>query len=67
LYKCKTWTLILRDEHRLKVFENRKLRRIFGPKREKVSPNIIRVITSRRIKWVGHVARTGMGEVFTGF
>jgi PAS domain-containing protein len=31
-----TWSLILRDEHRLRVFENRVLRRIFGPKRDEV-------------------------------
>jgi hypothetical protein len=58
------------------VFENRVLRRIFGPKREEVagdwrrqhneelhnfyaSLNIIRVIKSRRMKWVGHVPRMG--------
>jgi hypothetical protein len=34
LYGCETWSLTLRDEHRLRVFENRGLRRIFGPKRE---------------------------------
>jgi hypothetical protein len=33
LYGCETWSLILREEHRLGVFENRVLRRIFGPKR----------------------------------
>jgi hypothetical protein len=59
------------------------LRRIFGPKREEdgscrilhndehhslySSLNIIRVITSRRMRWAGHVARMGRGEVFTGF
>jgi hypothetical protein len=37
LYGCKTWTLTLREEHRLKVFENRVLRRIFGPKRDEVT------------------------------
>jgi hypothetical protein len=31
LYGCKTWSLTLREEHRLRVFENRVLRRIFGP------------------------------------
>jgi hypothetical protein len=58
----------------LKVFEDRVLRRIFGPKRDEVtgewrkvhneefndlysSPHIIRVIRSRRMRWVGHVAR----------
>jgi hypothetical protein len=33
LYGCETWSLTLREEHRLRVFENRVLRRIFGPKR----------------------------------
>jgi hypothetical protein len=66
----------LREECRLRVFENRVLRRIFGPKRDEVtgewrrlhnkelyalysSPNIIRVIKSRRLRWAGHVARMG--------
>jgi hypothetical protein len=73
----------LREEHRLRVFENRVLRKIFGPKREEdgswrkldndelhslySSPNIVRVIKSSRVRWAGHVAHTGMGEVFTGF
>jgi hypothetical protein len=34
LYGCETWSLTLSEEHRLRVFENRVLRRIFGPKRE---------------------------------
>jgi hypothetical protein len=34
LYGCETWSLALREEHRLRVFENRVLRRIFGPKRD---------------------------------
>jgi len=37
LYGCETWSLTLREEHRLRVFENRVLRRIFGPKRDKVT------------------------------
>ena len=37
LYGCETWSLTLRKEHRLRVFENRVLRRIFGPKRDKVT------------------------------
>jgi hypothetical protein len=36
LYGCETWSLTLRDKHRLRVFENRVLRRIFGPKRDEV-------------------------------
>ena len=36
LYGFETWSLTLREERRLKVFENRMLRRIFGPKRDKV-------------------------------
>jgi hypothetical protein len=37
LYGCETWSRTLRDEHRLRVFENRVLRRIFGPKRDEVT------------------------------
>jgi hypothetical protein len=75
LYGCETWSLTLGEKHRLRVFENRELRRIFGPKREEdgswrklrndelhslySSPNIVRVIKSRRMRWVGHVARMG--------
>jgi len=71
---CETWSLTLRKERRLGVFENKVLRRIFGAKRDAVtgewrkihneelndlcsSPNIVRVIKSRRMRWAGHVAR----------
>jgi len=37
LYGCETWSLPLREEHRLRVFENRVLRIIFGPKRDEVT------------------------------
>jgi hypothetical protein len=37
LYGCETWSLILREAHRLRVFENRALSRIFGPKRDEVT------------------------------
>jgi hypothetical protein len=37
LYGCETWPLTLREEHKLRVFENRVLRRIFGPKRDRVT------------------------------
>jgi hypothetical protein len=36
LYKCETWSLTLREENRLRVFENRALRKIFGPRRDEV-------------------------------
>jgi hypothetical protein len=66
---CETWSLTLREEHRV-------LRRIFGPKKDEAtgewrklhneelrdlysSPSIIRMIKSRRMKWAGHVARMG--------
>ena len=87
LYGCETWSLTLREECRLRVFENRVLRRIFGPKRDEVtgewrqlhnkglndlysSPNIVRVIKSRRMRWTGHVAcmeeRRGIYRVLLG-
>jgi hypothetical protein len=72
----------LREEHRLRVFENRVLK-IFGPKREEDGSwrklrnddlhdlyslsNIVRVNKSRRMRWAGHVARMGREEVLTGF
>jgi hypothetical protein len=37
LYGCETWSLTLREDHRLRVFENRVLRRIYGPKRDEVT------------------------------
>jgi len=37
LHGCETWLLTLRDKHRLRVYENRVLRRIFGPKRDEVT------------------------------
>jgi hypothetical protein len=69
LYGCETWSLTLREEHRLRIFENRVLRRIFGPQRDEVTGKwgklhkeelrIIRVIKSRRMRWTGHIARMG--------
>jgi hypothetical protein len=37
LYGCETWSLTLKEEHRLRVLENRALRRIFAPKRDEVT------------------------------
>ena len=82
LYGCETWSLTLREERKLRAFENMVLRRIFGPRRDEVtgecrrlhneelndlysSPNIVRVIKSRRMRWAGHVAR--MGEERGGY
>jgi hypothetical protein len=58
---------MLRKEHRLRVFENRVLRRIFGPRRKLhnglrdlySSPNIVRMVDSTRMRMAGHVARMG--------
>jgi len=87
LYGCETWSLTLREGHRLRVFENRVLRRIFGPERGEVtgewrklhneelndlyfSPNIVRMIKSRRMRWAGHVVcmgeRRGIYRVLEG-
>jgi len=71
----------LREERKLRVFENMVLRRIFGPRRDEVtgewrrlhneelndfysSPNILRVIKSRRMRWDGHVALMGEERVW---
>jgi len=76
VYGCETWLLTLREERRLTVFENRVLRRIFGPGRDVVtvdwrklhneelndlysSPNVLRMIRSRRMRWTVHVACIG--------
>ncbi|KAJ4428359.1 hypothetical protein ANN_24378 [Periplaneta americana] len=74
--RCETWTLTLREEQRLRVFENKVLRKTSGAKRDEVtgewrklnnaelhalysSPDIIRNIKSRHLRWTGHVERMG--------
>ena len=80
LYGCEAWSLTLREECRLRVFENRILRRIFGPKRDENgewrrfhkeeprglyrSHNIDSVIKSRRLRYAGHVARMEKSSSF---
>jgi hypothetical protein len=75
VYGCETWSLTLREERRLRVFENRVLRKIFEPRREEdgswrklhndelhslySSPNIVKTIKSRRMRWAGHVECRG--------
>ena len=77
LYGCEAWTLTLREECRLRVFENRILRRIFGLKRDENgewrrlhieelhslyrSPNIVTVIKSRRFKVGRACGQNGRG------
>ena len=56
LYGCETWSLTLREERKLRVFgrlHNEELNYLY------CSPNIVRVIESRRMRWAGHVARMG--------
>ena len=79
LYSCEAWSLTLRQERRLRVFDNRILRRIFGLKREMNGggggstrrnyglyrlSNTIRVIKSRTLRWADHVARMKKVGVF---
>ena len=96
LYGCEAWSLTLREGHRLRVFENKILKRIFGPNRDangewrrmhneelhslyrspnivrviksrrlRCSPNIVRMIISRRLRWAEHVVK--MEEVRSAF
>jgi hypothetical protein len=83
LYGCETWSLTLREERKLRFFENRVLRRIFGPKRDEVTRECRKLhneelnnlyssltivrVIKSRMRWTGHVARMGRGEACTGF
>jgi hypothetical protein len=78
LYVCEIWSLPLREERRLRVFENRVLRRIFGPKRDEVTGKWRKLcneelnnlyslpnivrVIKSRLRWAGHVARMGEGR-----
>jgi hypothetical protein len=73
MYGCETWSLTLREQHGLRVFENRVLRRIFGPKRDEVTGGWRKLhneelhdlyslpsvirIRSSKMGWAGHVAQ----------
>jgi len=78
LYGCETWSLTLREEHRLRVFENKVLRRVFGPRRDKVTGEWRKLhnkelsdlyslpnivrVVKSRMRWAGHVVRMGQGR-----
>jgi hypothetical protein len=55
MYECEIWSLTLREEYRLKVIENRVLRRMNGPNKEEVK---------KRIGWVRHVMHMGKIKEF---
>jgi hypothetical protein len=82
VYGRETWSLALRKKHRLWVFQNRGLRRIFGPKREEVTGDLRQLYNEklhnlysypsiiRMIKsrtWAGHVARIRIRRMYIGY
>ena len=78
LYGCETWSLTLREESKLRMFENRVLRRVFGLKRDEVTGEWRKLhkeefrdlyslpnivrVKPRRMRWAGHVAHMGEGR-----
>ena len=83
LYGYETWSLTLREERRLRVFENRVLKRIFRPKRDEVTGEWRKLhneelndlycspnivrVIKTRTRWAGHIARMGREEAYTEF
>ena len=83
MFGCETWPLKLKEEHWLRVFEDRVPWRIFGPKRDEVTSEWrklereefndlycspnIQVIKLRKMGWVRQVECMGRGEVYSGF
>jgi hypothetical protein len=83
LYGCETLSLTLREEHRLRVFENRVLKRICGPKRDEMTEGWRKLhneelcdlysfpsiirIIKSKMRWAGHVARMGRRVMLIGY
>jgi hypothetical protein len=70
LYGCETWSLTFREECTLRVFENRVLRNIFGPKRDWVTGEWRRLLNEElydMMRWAGHLARMGIVEMHAEF
>ena len=83
LYGCETWSLTLREERKLRMFGNRVLRRLFGPKRDGVTGEWRKLhneelndlyrspdifgVIKSKMRWAGYVARMGRGKAYTGF
>jgi len=79
LYGCESRSFTLADGHKLRVFVNKVLRKIYGPKREEMTGEWrrlhneerhglydspdVNIMKSRRIKWAGHVARWGKTKI----
>ena len=74
MYWCGNWSLTMREENRLRLFEKRheitvEWRRLHNKELYNpfFSPSIIRIIELRRMRWEGHIVCMGRGEMHTGF